>query len=84
MESWYEGFNIINSVVINKSELLLSFYTFDDDSCESFNKLVILNHETREEKMIIDLKSVQVFDIGTLPGNTGGDKFFILHTGKGI
>ncbi len=84
MESYYEESNIINAVMINEDELLLSFYTFDDESGNSINKLVILNLETKEEKMMIDLKSVQVFDICTLPGQPGGGKFFILHTGKGI
>lgn len=84
MESYYEGSNIINAVVINEDELLLSFYTFDDESGKSVSKLVILNLETKEEKMMIDLKSTQVFDICSLPGHPGGGKFFILHTGKGI
>ena len=82
MESYYEGLNVINALVINEDELVLSFFQIEDN--ESLNKVVIFNLETKQEKMVIDLKSAQIFDICTIPGNPGGEKYFMMHTGKGI
>ena len=79
MESYYEGVNVSNSVVINDDEMLLSLQSDD------WNKLVILNLDTREEKVVIKPDpSIYFIDIIPIPSNPGDTPYFILHTGKGI
>lgn len=58
MESYYDGINVTNAVVINEDELLISTLN------EGQNKLVILNLETKEERIVIAPEAaVQVLDI---------------------
>lgn len=79
MESFYEGINVTNSVIINEDELLISLQT------EKWNKLVILDLETREEKVVIEpSNAVDILDICRIPCNEGEAPYFILHTCKGI
>jgi len=79
MESYYDGQNVTNATVINEDELLLSLFM------EGRNKLVILNLDTKEEKVVIAPDQAVCFlDICKIPGNPGGGNFYILHTGKGI
>ena len=76
MESYYEGTNVINAKEINEDEMLLALCN------EGENKLVILNLDTREEKVVIKPdECVFILDMIKIPSNPN---FFALHTGKGI
>ena len=66
-------------MVINEDELLISLFV------EGQNKLVILNLDSKEEKVVIaPEQAVYFLDICKVPGNPGGGNFYIMHTGKGI
>ena len=79
MESYYDGINVTNALVLNEDELLLSTLH------EGQNKLIILNLETKQERIIISPEAAVYFlDICKIPGSPGGCNFYILHTGKGI
>ena len=79
MESYYEGISVTNSVVINEDEMLLSLHT------EEWNKLVILNLDTRQEKVILEPESAAYYiDLATIPRNPDFPLYFIAHTGKGV
>ena len=80
MESFYEGFNVTNAVVVNTDEMLVS-YTTDEEQ----TKLVIINLDTKEEKIMIHPDSAAYFhDIQRIPCNHGCSNYFIVHTGKGL
>jgi len=50
------------------------------------NKMVILNLDTRSEKIVIEAQSGSAYfiDMIKIPQSPGADTYFILHTGKGI
>ena len=76
MESHYPGSNVTNCVIINEDEVLCSIQ--DDE----VSKLVILNLDTKEEKLIIQPENeIYFLDIVPIPGVS---EFFIMHTGRGI
>ena len=56
MESFYEGYNVTNAVVVNEDEMLISY-----SSQEGQTKLVILNLDTKEEKIMIHPDSAAYF-----------------------
>ena len=76
MESFYEGQNVTNCMLINEDEMLVSLPT----------KLVILNLDTRQEKILIQADSGAAYfiDMCKIPTNPGEPDYFIVHTGKGI
>ena len=79
MESWYEEISVTNSIVVNEDELLLSLHT------EEWDKLVIFNLETRQEKIIVEPESAVYFiDLRAIPRNPDFPFYFIAHTAKGI
>ena len=79
MEQYYEGKNVTNAVHIGGDELLLSLQT------EQENKLVILNIETKEERVVIEPQNgTYILDISKIPDSGDEFPFFIMHTGKGL
>ena len=88
MQSYYEGINVTNSMLVNEDEMLLSLEFTDEDGGEdaSWHKLVILDLDTREEKIVIAPEAaVNILDICRIPC-FGEDEnpYFIMHTGKGL
>ena len=80
MESFYEGQNVTNARVVNEEEMLVSYTT-----SEGATKLVIINLETREEKVVIHPDASAYFlDLRKIPSSPGSSPFFIVHTGKGL
>ena len=60
--SFFMGINVTNSVLINEDELLVSLQTDD------WNKMVILNLETQQEKVIIEPENaIYCLDICKVP-----------------
>lgn len=84
MESFYEGLNVTNSVFIDEDTMLVSLESSEED----WNKLVILDLETREEKVVISPDAAYtILDICRIPLNPTDEEknpYFIMHTGKGI
>ena len=80
MEQYYDNTNVTNAVHIGGDELLLSLQT------DTENKLVILNIETKEERVVIEPQNgTYILDICKIPSLTTDEHpFFIMHTGKGI
>ena len=90
MESYYEGFNVTNSVLLNEDEMLVSLERYEEDENgqeSSWYKLVILDLDTRGEKIVIAPEAaVNILDICKIPCFGGEDEnpYFIMHTGKGL
>ena len=83
MQSYYEGANVTNSVFINEDEMLVSLELYEDD--DSWHKLVILDLDTSEEKIVISPEAaVNILDICRIPCGEGESPYFIMHTGKGL
>lgn len=63
-------------MLINEDEMLVSLPS----------KLVILNLDTRQEKIVIQADSGAAYfiDMCKIPSNPGEPAYFILHTGKGL
>ena len=87
MEVFYEGINVTNSVFINEDQMLISLqFDEDGDGDEEWNKLVILDLDTREELVVIAPEAaVNILDICRIPcADLEENPYFILHTSKGI
>ena len=83
MQSYYEGTNVTNSVFINEDEMLVSLELYEDD--ESYHKLVVLDLDTSEEKIVISPEAaVNILDICRIPCTEDENAYFIMHTGKGL
>ena len=67
-----------NACLINEDEVLCAIQD------ERSGKLVIVNLDTRQEKIIISPDTVYFLDIVRIPSFDDQSPFFILHTGKGI
>ena len=79
MEAFYEGINVTNAVEANEDELIISLQT------EEQNKLVIVNIDTKEEKIIIEPESATYFlDMVKIPSSTESQDYFLFHTAKGL
>ena len=79
MESYYEDISVTNSVVVSEDELLLSLHT------DEWDKLVILNLDTREEKVIVQPESADYYiDLRAIPRSPDFPFYFIAHTARGI
>lgn len=76
MEAFYEGCNVTDCALIDEDEMLVSLQ----------NKMVILNLDTRSEKIVLEAESgiAYFIDMAKIPQSPGADPYFILHTGKGI
>ena len=79
MESFYEGISVTNSYCVSEDEMLLSLHT------EEWDKLVILNLDTRQEKVILEPESAVYFiDLAAIPREPDFPFYFIAHTAKGL
>ena len=79
MQSHFLGINVTNCTVLNEDEVLCSLQS---DDC---NKLVVLNLDTLEVKIVIDTDvAIYFLGIGKIPSSDKNFPYFILHTGKGI
>ena len=85
MEVYYEGFNVTNSVFIDEDHMLVSLEHYEEETEDEWHKLVILDLDTREEKVVIEPEAaVNILDICRIPSGEDENPYFIMHTGKGL
>ena len=76
MESFYEGKNVMNCKMIDEDQMLVCLQ----------ERMIILNLDTRAEKIVLEAESGTAFfiDMCKIPQNPGTNPYFIVHTGRGV
>ena len=82
MEAYYQNINVSRAVLINDDEVLVSLQDIEDQSqC----RLVILNLDTREEKIVLKPdNAIYCIDICKIPSRPDLPLYVIMKTVNGI